>query len=173
MMTRFLDKIEKVFIAIGVVSAFAMTSLTTFDALGRYLFSRPIIGVYEISEHHLMVFCFYFALCYAYREGVNIRITLLVSHLPRQMGLILKYIVQVISILFCLFLFTTALIINLPRIGENLTVVDYIIPMGPAYMAVNIGLFMLCLRMTLDLWQIKYGKSGLFKGDETEESSAV
>jgi TRAP-type C4-dicarboxylate transport system permease small subunit len=172
-MVKVIDRIESVFLNIAVVSLLIMACLTSLDAMGRYLLNWPIIGAYEISERYLMIFCFYFAISYSYREGANIRIILLVSRLPKQAQQALRYVIQAISILFCLFLFIATLIRNLPRLDENLTIVEYTIPLGPAFLLVNIGLLMLSLRMILDLWQIKHGKSGLFKDEQTEESPTV
>ena len=173
-MDKLLEKIEqKVFLPAAIVSIFIMTCLTTLDAGGRYLLNMPISGSYEITEKYLMVACFYFAISYAYREGVNIRITLFVTRLPNHIRLFLNYIIQIIAIFYCFSLSITAFICNLPRLSEKISLTNYNLPLMPVYMLVPMGLSILTLRMTLDLWQIKYGKSGLFKEEETEDSHAV
>ena len=60
-----------------------MMLLTTADALGRYLFNRPILAAYELTTNYLMVGVVFLALPYAYREGANIRVTFLVDRLGR------------------------------------------------------------------------------------------
>jgi len=173
-MDRLLEKIEQnVLLPVAIVSIFIMTCLTTFDAGGRYLLNSPIPGSYEITEKFLMVACFYFAISYAYREGMNIRITLLVTRLPNSMRLFLNYIIQTIAILYCLSLCITAFMCNLPRLNEKLYLTNYTFPLMPIYLSVPIGLMILTFRMILDLWRIKYGKSGLFKEEETEDSHGV
>lgn len=173
-MDRLLEKIEqKVLLPVAIVSIFIMTCLTTFDAGGRYLLNWPIPGSYELTEKFLMVACFYFAVSYAYREGMNIRITLLVTRLPNSMRLFLNYIIQIIAILYCSSLCITAFMCNLPRLNEKVYLTQYTLPLMPIYISVPIGLMLLTLRMILDLWQIKDGKSGLFKEEEAEESQAV
>ena len=173
-MDKLLGKIEqKVFLPAALASLFIMTCLTTFDAGGRYLLNMPIRGAYEITERYIMVACFYFAISYAYREGVNIRITLLVSRLPNPIRLFLNYIIQIIAIFYCFSLSITAFICNLPRLSEKISLTDYTLPLMPVYLLIPMGLSLLTLRMILDLWQIKYGKSGLFKEEETEDSQAV
>jgi TRAP-type C4-dicarboxylate transport system permease small subunit len=173
-MDKLLEKIEqKVFLPAGIVSIFIMTCLTTFDAGGRYLLNMPIPGSYEITEKFLMVACFYFAISYAYREGVNIRITLLVTRLPNFVRLFLNYMIQIMAIFYCLSLSLTSFICNLPRLSEKVFQTNYTLPLMPVYLLVPIALMILTLRMILDLRQIKYGKSGLFKEEETEDSHGV
>lgn len=173
-LNKVLEIIEgKVFLPLAVVSVLLMTLLTTFDAAGRYLFNLPIVGAYEITERYLMVMCFYFAISYAYREGANIRITLFLRRLPKGVCLVLYYSIQFMAIFYCGTLFLTALACNISRIGETLLVVNTNIPLWPIYITVPLGLCTLTMRMILDLWQIKNGKSGLFKDEEREEAPVV
>jgi len=170
-MDKLLEKIEqKVFLPSGLVCVFIMTLLTTCDTVGRYILRMPISGSYDIIENYLMIAIFYFIISYAYREGANIRITLFVEKLPRHMRLFFNYVVQVVAILYCLFLFVTSLLCNLPRLNEMLVLTKYNLPLMPVFLLIPIGLMLLTLRMIVDLWHIKDGKSGLFKEEAAEES---
>lgn len=173
-MGKLLSRIEKIFVFLGMASSFIMVCLTTADAAGRYLLNSPVPGAYEISEKYLMVFCVFFTVGYAYRQGANIRITFLVSRLSSQARLVVNYFVQIISILLIMLLFVSATITNINRIsnfvelGQKLTV-----PLWPAYMVISGGLLFMGLLMVLDIWKVKEGKSGLLKEDSTEESPPV
>jgi len=176
-MLKFINKllysIERVSTFLAFVSLFVIVCLTTADAGGRYLFSWPIPGAYEITERYFMVFSFFFAICYAYRTGANIRVTFVVDHLPRQVRLTLNYLVQLLSFFFGVILFLASIIFTLGRIRNSLIIgLDITIPLAPAYIVVVVGLFFMTLRMLLDLWQVKTGKSGLFI-EEQETTTSV
>ena len=117
-MDKLLEKIEqKVFFPLGLASIFIMTLLTTCDTAGRYILGRPISGSYDIIENYLMIAIFYFVINIAYRQGANIRITLVVSRLPKRIRQFFKYGVQLLAIFYCLFLFVAALICNFARLN--------------------------------------------------------
>ena len=79
---RWLLRGERVLVYAGVVAMLAMMCLTSADALSRYLFNRPILGAYELTEKYLMVAAIFLGLSYAYRGGMFIRVTFLVDRLP-------------------------------------------------------------------------------------------
>jgi TRAP-type C4-dicarboxylate transport system permease small subunit len=171
---RLLKAIERIFTFLAMISAFIMVCLTAADALGRYFLNQPISGAYEITENYLMIFAIYFALAYAYREGANIRITFLFSRLPSQAKLVINYFVQMFSILFILFLFVSATRMNLGRLGDIVELSKKLrIPVWPAYLIISVGLLFMSLLVFLDLWQVKKGKSGLFKEESSEESVSM
>ena len=97
-MSKFLCHIENVLTYIALASAFLLVALTTGDAALRYCFNQPIRGAYEISEKYLLVISVFFALCYAYREGANIRVTFFVRIPLREVKLVFDYFVQIFSI---------------------------------------------------------------------------
>jgi len=170
LMDKLLTKIENTFMSLAVASSLLLVCLTTADAGGRYLLDWPISGAYEISEKYLMAFLFYFGICYAYRKGVNIRVTFMVRLLPPQVKLGINYCVQIISILFGVCLSVAGAIHVLQRVDEILILPEISIPLWPAFMIIPVGVFFMTLRMLMDLWQVKKGKSGLF-ADEDESSS--
>jgi len=171
-MNKLLEMIEqKVMLPAAAVSVFIMCCLTSFDAGARYLLNSPIIGAYEITEKYLMVFCFYLGVNYAYRKGANIRVTLLVSRLPAHIKLSLNYIIQIIAIFYCLFLLVAAIETSLPRMTEKVYLTAYTLPLAPVYIVMPLGLILLNLRMILDLWQIRQGRSGLFVEEEEPDES--
>jgi TRAP-type C4-dicarboxylate transport system permease small subunit len=174
---KFWDKLfrmAEVLTFLSIVSAFIMVCLTAVDAMGRYFLNQPITGVYEIEEKYLMVFLVYFAFAYAYREGANIRVTFLVDRFPLKVQSVIRYIVQIFSFLYIVFLFLSATQVNLGRLAD---VVDltrrFGLPMWPAYLIISICLLFLSLLVFLDLWQIKNGKSGLFKEESSQEPSSM
>ena len=69
------------YIALAVI--FFLMLLTVADVFGRWLFSRPVSGTFELTEIFLAMAVF-FALSYALIQGSHIRIELLVSRLSRR-----------------------------------------------------------------------------------------
>ncbi len=169
-----LVRIEKLITFLAIVAASIMVCLTTADALGRYFLNQPITGAYEIEEKYLMVFLVYFAMAFAYRDGANIRVTILVSRLPLRAQSVIRYIVQIFSFLYIIFLFISATRINLGRLADVLELTKKLsLPIWPAYLTISICLLFLSLLVFLDLWQIKNRKSGLFKEESSEESISM
>jgi TRAP-type C4-dicarboxylate transport system permease small subunit len=161
-------KMEGVLTFSAIVSTIMMACLTTADTGLRYFFNRPIVGSYEIMEKYLMVCCVFFALCYAYREGANIRVTFFVRRLSRRVNLMIAYFVQLFSLFYILSLTITTLKHSIVGIKDSLMLTTYDIPLGPAYMMVPVGLFFLTLAMIFDLWQVRRGETGLFRGEEED-----
>src|SRR5262245_41628259 len=93
---------ELVLLYTAVLAAFLIMCLTSADAISRYLFNRPIVGAYELTEKYLMVAAIYLGLSYAYRGGVFIRVTFLVDRLPGASRLVANYVAHLITLAFCL-----------------------------------------------------------------------
>jgi TRAP-type C4-dicarboxylate transport system permease small subunit len=167
-------RIEKVFTFLAMAATFVMLCLTTTDAMGRYFFNQPVTGAFEITEKYLMVLCIYFGLAYAYRQGANIRITLLLSRFPLRAKLVIDYVAQIFSILFIAFLFVSATRINLGRLDDVIELSKEVsIPLWPAYVIISVGLLFMGLLVLLDLRQVKTGKSGLFKDESSEDLASM
>ncbi|MFC1863947.1 TRAP transporter small permease [Thermodesulfobacteriota bacterium] len=168
-----LNVIERLFTFLAMISVFMMACLTAADALGRYFLNQPISGTFEVTENYLMIFAVYFAFAYAYKNGANVRLTFVVSRLPSRATLVINHFVQIFSILYIVFLFISATRINLGRLNNVVELTQtFSIPMWPAYLIISVGLVFVSLFVILDLWQIKKGKSGLFK-ESSEESSSM
>lgn len=168
-----LDAIERPFTFLAMISVFMMACFTAADATGRYFLNRPISGAYEITENYLMIFAVYFALAYAYKGGANVRITFFVSRIHPKANLVIRFFVQIFSIVYIVFLFVSATRINLGRLDDVVELTQTLsIPVWPAYLIISMGLLFVSLFVILDLWQVKKGKSGLFK-ESSDESSGM
>jgi TRAP-type C4-dicarboxylate transport system permease small subunit len=168
-----LDAIERLFTFLAMISVFLMACLTAADAMGRYFLNQPISGAFEITENYLMIFAVYFAFAYAYKNGANVRLTFVVSRLPSRATLVVNYFVQIFSILYIVFLFISATRINLGRLNKVVELTQTLsIPVWPAYFIMSLGLVFVSLFVILDFWQVKRGKSGLFK-ESSEETSTM
>jgi TRAP-type C4-dicarboxylate transport system permease small subunit len=150
-MRRIISGLEKFLLYVATAGVFAIMCLVTGDATSRYLLSRGIFGVYEITEQFLMVISVFLALSYTYRRGAFIRVTFLVDRLPPRMKAALNGFVHLFSILLS-FVFLWASINKTARMlvnGANIEV--WSLPLWPAYLVVSVGFFLLTLTMILDI----------------------
>lgn len=164
-----LDVLERVFALLAIIAVFIMACLTAADAMGRYFLNQPITGAFEVTENYLMIFAIYLAFARTYKDGANVRITFFVSRLPAKASLAIQYFVQIFSIMYIAFLFISVTKINLGRLDNAVELTQtYSMPVWPSYLVISLGLIFVNLFVVLDFWNIKRGKSGLFKESSDE-----
>jgi TRAP-type C4-dicarboxylate transport system permease small subunit len=161
-MERVLGRVEKWSTHVAVLSIFVMMLLTTADAIGRYLFSFPLPGAYEVTEKYLMVIAVYLGASYTYRGGSTIRITLLVDRLPRGVKMALQVFAQIFSICYGFFLMVPAVECVLRAYNQKLTLSSPQLPLWVPFTAIPIGLLLMSLFMLRDLPRVRAGRSALF-----------
>ncbi len=157
-----MDRAENVLAYLAMGATFLMMLLTTADAAGRYFFNFPLLWAYEFTETYLLVATVYLGTSCAYREGGLIRVTFFLEHLPRKAQAFLNLLAQLVCILLCVS-FLVATIYQTPKAPFAVTL--DVLPSGPGYLIVLLGLLVLTLVMGLDLMK---GKSSLTK-EETKE----
>ena len=161
-MRWWLDGCERILTLVAAAATFAMMLLTTADAGGRYLFNRPILAAYELTTNYLMIAAVFLAMPYAYRRGANIRVTFLVERFGPRAKLIVNYVVQIVSILYCALLVYATLQQARHVWTTKTTFVTLDLPLWPAHLLVSIGLLLTTVLILLDLGQVKKGRSSLF-----------
>ena len=162
-MRRWLDRCEWVLTLVAAVATFSMMLITTADASGRYLFNRPILAAYELTTNYLMIVAVFLALPYAYRQGANIRVTFLVERLGPRTRLAVNHVVQIVSMLYCavLVVATFQQARHIRSTGTTFVTLD--LPLWPAHLVVCLGLLLTALMMLLDLFEVRKGRSSLFR----------
>ena len=154
---------ERLVTLVAVVATALMMVLTTADAVGRYVFNRPILVAYELTTNYLMVVAVFLAMPFAYRQGANIRVTFLADRLPRPARLAVNHVVQVISIVYggALVVATWQQTQHIFATGTMFTIVD--LPLWPGYAAVTVGLLITSVLMLIDLPEVRRERSSLFR----------
>ncbi len=160
---RWLSRLEAVLLFLATLSTLAMMCLTSADAAGRYIFSAPITGAYEISEKYLMPGLVFLGLGYAYRGGIFIRVTFAADRLPRSLKLCADYLAQGVSIACCLLLAYASGRQALEVVNNGTTLSTLPVPLAPAYFVVPVGLAVLLVLLVIDLPRVSKGTSRLFK----------
>ena len=82
---RAYDVLNRLFVALGHVALFAMMALTSIDALSRYLFTRPLGGMEELTEEFFMPALVYLVAAHIYDQGGHIRITTVMDFFPASL----------------------------------------------------------------------------------------
>jgi TRAP-type C4-dicarboxylate transport system permease small subunit len=158
-----LDRCERALTLVAVLATFAMMLLTTADAIGRYVFNRPILVAYELTTNYLMIAAVFLAMPYAYRQGANIRVTFLVGRLRGRARLVVDHAVQLVSLLYCAALVVATFLQfgHIRRTGTTFTTID--VPLWPGHLVVAVALFLMTVMMLVDLGAVRKGRSGLFR----------
>lgn len=151
------QRIENVLTYSAMFSTMAMMLLTTVDAGGRYIFNTPILWAYEFTEDYLLVATVFLGTTIAYREGGFIRVTFFTEKLSKRAQQALVVLAQVVCIGLCL-LFLVSIFYQARK--APFTVTLDVLPSGPGYLIVLLGLSAATLVMILDLFA---GKSGFVK----------
>jgi TRAP-type C4-dicarboxylate transport system permease small subunit len=158
-----LDRAEGALTLVAVAATFTMMVLTTADAVGRYLFNRPILVAYELTTNYLMVLAVFLAMPHAYRVGANIRVTFVSDRLGGALRIVVDHVVQVVSTLYCaaLVVATFQQARHVLRTGTTFTTVD--LPLWPAHLAISVALFVVAVMMLVDLPAVRRRRSSLFR----------
>ena len=82
---------------VGAFSLFTMMCLTTVDVVGRYIFNRPITGVFELTEYLVLILIFSF-IGYTQSKKGHVAVDILLPVLPPR----LKKLIDVANHLVCL-----------------------------------------------------------------------
>jgi TRAP-type C4-dicarboxylate transport system permease small subunit len=160
---RWLDRCEWVLTLVAAAATFGMMVLTTADAAGRYLLNRPILAAYELTTTYLMIAAVFLAMPYAYRQGANIRVTFLVGRLGPSVRRAVDHVVQIISMLYCAALVFATFQQTRHVLATGTTFVTLDLPLWPAHLIVCAGLLLTTLMLLLDLFEVRKGRSSLFR----------
>lgn len=86
---RVLRVLEAIAMTMAVIAVLVMMGSITVDAIGRYLFNRPLAGQYEFTSLYLMVILTFMGLAHTQAVGGHISVPLfqgLVAKLPWKLG---------------------------------------------------------------------------------------
>lgn len=164
---RHMKGAERRLAVLGGLVILAVALLTSADVFGRYALSKPIPGSGEICTV-LFVIGIFLALGYTQAVKGNIRVEIVIGRLPWRVRRVTEFIVlSLMLVLTGLFTWSVAkLAIYSISIRETHMGTGYLeIPLWPAKLALSIGLFLVCLRLIVDM--VNHIRV-MGKGDEPE-----
>jgi TRAP-type C4-dicarboxylate transport system permease small subunit len=133
-----------------VVWVLVMMLLTTSDVITRYFLAWPVPGTVELNELMLGVFAF-LGIAYTQQVGGHVRVTIFVSWLPPQAGLVLDIIATFLSLIVASLLAWQGWAMAIHHFDVR-TVTDALrIPIYPFWLLLSAGAFLLCLELLINL----------------------
>jgi TRAP-type C4-dicarboxylate transport system permease small subunit len=163
----------------GVIAGLAILVMilsTTIDTTLRYVFSRPIPGVFELNEVILVV-CVFMGLAWTQIERGHIRVVLILRKLPPKWIVVVDLLVWVI----CFVLITFFGIQSAKEALHSFHIHEFRwgsvqMPIWWAKALVPIGFWMMSLQLIIDIWTDIYrllGHLPLQISDVTSEDVAT
>ncbi len=94
---------------LGSAALFLMMLLTTADVTGRYLFNKPILGAFELTEFLVLILIFSF-LANAQAAKTHVSVDLLLGRLPKKWQTVVRSLNHAVCLgLMGLFVWMSAL----------------------------------------------------------------
>lgn len=156
---RFLIFCENILMIMGGICLFLLMALIVSDSGGRYFFSAPISGVYEISEFYLMIAIVFLGLARTQRLKAHVRVELLLERFSDTLARVLEVLFLLATMLvFACITYVTA------RNGWNNIVLNrwttgvVAIPTGPSWLIVACGTGVFTIRLAFDALEVMLGR---------------
>jgi TRAP-type C4-dicarboxylate transport system permease small subunit len=132
---------------LGMILLIPMMLITAADVVGRAVWSRPIYGTVELSSYMLAVFIL-LGVAYTHQVKGHVRVSMLLTRLPRRMGLSLDVITTLLSLFVVALLVWQGWVVGM----EERAVSDMLrVPQRPFKLLVAVGAFLLWLELLIDL----------------------
>jgi TRAP-type C4-dicarboxylate transport system permease small subunit len=147
---KVIDAASKISIMIGQGFAGIMIFLVAADAIGRYVFNRPIIGVLEITEL-MMLFIVFLAFAYVESENAHVRVDLVISRFPRKIRLYIECLVTLISLGTIGIIAWQAVLYSLELRQQGNLTASLGVPISPFLLVVAFGCLLFCCQLILKL----------------------
>jgi TRAP-type C4-dicarboxylate transport system permease small subunit len=127
-----------------------MMGLTVVSVIMRYLFRKPILGAYEITEL-MMVVVIFCALAYTQVKKRHVSVDIMVSRLPIQIQCAIDSFVSLVGVgFFIVFTWRVYAYTEFIRLSGD-TSVELGIPFFPFTLVIVISSGVLCLVLLVDL----------------------
>lgn len=132
---------------VGMAFIFPMMLLTSTDAAGRDIFSRPVRGAFEMSSLMLSIFIL-LGLAYAQQMKDHVRVTILIDRLPVRLSCTITIITTLLSMFIVAVMSWQGIVVAL----ESSSVTDMLrISQFPFRLLVTLGGILLFLEFLFDL----------------------
>lgn len=140
-------RIDQVMACVSAGLVLVMAVLGTSDVLGRYLFSKPIPGAYELMQFTLGGVAL-FAFAYVQHNKCHITVSILTRWLPRKAAAVLDIMFLVLMLaVFVLISWQGGRGAIAAWRARDVTIGLIELPIGVAKMVIPIGGGLLCLRL--------------------------
>jgi TRAP-type transport system small permease protein len=138
---------------VGALALFIMMGLTAADVIGRYLFNRPITGVFEVTEYLVLILIFSF-IGYTQSEKGHVAVDLLLVKFPRR----IRTLIEIGNHFVCLLLMGLITwmggqkALELKEVGEASPNLQ--IPAYPFVFFLVLGSAVMCIELVRDILEL-------------------
>lgn len=147
-MNTIITWLERLGLALAVLSVAAIMLIVSYDAFARYAFRAPLPWAFELIRLYLMLAAAYFALSSTFRTGDHIAVDLFRPHIPRAIRARLDAVWALMAALVMAIIAYGAWGELTHAIRRNEFVFGYIAwPAWPSYAPVFLGFALLTLRL--------------------------
>lgn len=155
--SKHIQKISAFFGHLGAIALFSMMILTTVDVTGRYLFNKPVMGAFEITEYLILILVFSF-LADTQSQKSHVSVDLFFQKFPQTVRFIANLLNHVACFAFTVLIAWMSFLkaLELKEVGEaspNLFIPDY-----PFVYFLVVGCIVLSLEYLGDIITILSGK---------------
>ena len=138
---------------VGAFSLFVMMCLTSVDVVGRYIFNRPITGVFELTQYLVLILIFSF-IGYTQAQKGHVAVDLLLIRIKGR----IRILIEIFNHVVCLLLM---LLITWMGIGKAREMIDVggaspnlQIPAYPFVFFLVLGCLVMCLELLRDVIEL-------------------
>ncbi len=143
------------FNVLASAALFAMMLLTSLDVGMRYLFNRPIAGVYDLVGLMGAVVVS-FSMPYTMLERGHVAVDLVIRRLSRNKQLVVETVIHIVSVLLFLTLVWQSFVLAMDMKAAGEVTPILLIPFYPIVYCMGICFFVLCLAVIVNfisIWQ--------------------
>ncbi len=144
---------------IGAIALFGMMCLTTLDVIGRYLFNKPVLGAFELTEFLVLILIFSY-LAYTQSVDAHVSVELFVGRLPKKIQTLIYLFNHTVSLALMMLVawksFEKAM--ELIETGENSP--NLSLPNYPFVFFMTLGCVVMCIEYLRNLLQVFESKKG-------------
>lgn len=145
-------KASEVLHSVGLGVLAVMMFLTAFDVILRYVFNKPIMGSFELTEY-MMAIVVAFSLAYCYVVKGHVTVDLVVGRFSQRIQAIIDSVTGFIGFgMFCLITWQSGLQTIIQR-GSGLTSAVLLIPAFPFVAVVALGSAVLALAVLASFFE--------------------
>jgi len=136
--------------SVGAGVIFALMLVAGVDVVGRYLFNRPLVGAFEMSELALAILVLF---GWGYNQAVkgHVDIDLLYKRLPHIAQTVLDFLVPLLGLSLFVFVSWQAINFTLDSIGWGETTEMLHLPVPIFKLMIFIGAVSLSLQFVVDI----------------------
>lgn len=148
-----LKKMEALSSLLAYVGAFAlicMMLITTVDVAGRYLFSKPITGAFEITEFLVLILIFSF-LAFTQAGRGHVSVDLLFTLFPRRLQIAVDLVTHTICLILMILITWMGVVKALELMAVGGTSPNLKIPTYPFVFFLALGCTVMCIQYLVDI----------------------